>query len=135
MEQKNTENIKETPLRMVSQKGMVALLTMFATMTVMQDGAELHFEERKKGEVPSVHDENFEVKEYYPEGLYLVIKTTKEDDTFGYLEDFLGSVGNYMTSDDPDDLDDDEYIEYEFRLTDKIDEATHKLTALTPPDE
>lgn len=135
MEKNMDNNIVETQLNVVTQQGFVALLAMFATMTVMQDGAELHFEERKKGEVPSVHDENFEVKEYYPEGLYLVIKTTKEDDTFGYLEDFLGSVGNYMTSDDPDDLDDDEYIEYEFRLTDKIDEATHKLTALTPPDE
>ena len=128
-------NIKETPLRVVSQKGMTALLAMFATMTVMQDGAELYFKEIKKGECPSVHGPNFEVKEFYPEGLYLFVNTTKSDDTYGYLKDFIEFVGNYMTSDDPEEVDDDELITYVFRLTDKIDETTHKLIELTPLDE
>ena len=127
--------IKETPLRVVSQKGMTALLAMFATMTVMQDGAELYFKEIKKGECPSVHGPNFEVKEFYPEGLYLFVNTTKLDDTYEYLQDFIEYVGNYMTSDDPEEVDDDELITYEFRLTDKVDETTHKLVKLTPPAE
>lgn len=128
-------NIKETPLRVVSQKGMAALLAMFATMTVMQDGAELYFKEIKKGEKPSIHGPNFEVKEYYPEGLYLFINAAKSDYAYSYLQDFIGFVGNYMTSDDPEEVDDDEFITYEFRLTDKIDETTHKLVKLTPLDE
>ena len=128
-------NIKETPLRVVSQKGMVALLAMFATMTVNQDGAELYFKEIKKGEKPSIHGPNFEIKEYYPEGLYLFVNTTKSDDTYEYLQDFIEFVGNYMTSDSPEEVDDDEFITYEFRLTDKIDETTHKLIELTPLDE
>lgn len=40
-----------------------------------------------------------------------------------------------MTSDDPEEVDDDELITYEFRLTDKVDETTHKLVKLTPPAE
>lgn len=128
-------NIKETPLRVVSQKGMVALLAMFATMTVMQDGAELYFKEIKKGEWPSIHGPNFEVKEFYPEGLYLFVNTTKSYDTYGYLKDFIEYVGNYMISDDPEEIDDDELITYVFRLTDKVDETTHKLVKFTPPAE
>ena len=128
-------NIKETPLRVVSQKGMTALLAMFATMTVNQDGAELYFKEIKKGECPSIHGPNFEVKEFYPEGLYLFINAAKSDYAYSYLQDFIGFVGNYMTSDDPEEVDDDELITYEFRLTDKIDETTHKLIELTPLDE
>ena len=89
----------------------------------------------KKGECPSVTGPNFEVKEFYPEGLYLFVNTTKSDDTYGYLQDFIGFVGNYMTSDDPEEVDDDELITYEFRLTDKLDETTHKLVKLTPLDE
>ena len=123
-------NIKETPLRVVSQKGMVALLAMLALMTVNQDGAQLYFKEIKKGEKPSIHGPNFEVKEFYPEGLYLFVNTTKSDDTYEYLQDFIEFVGNYMTSDDPEEVDDDELITYEFRLTDKIDETTHKLAIL-----
>jgi len=128
-------NIKETPLRIVSQKGMTALLAMFATMTVNEDGVQLYFKEIKKGEKPSIHGPNFEVKEFYPEGLYLFINTTKSDDSYGYLQDFIEYVGNYMTSDDPEEVDDDEFITYEFRLTDKVDETTHKLVKLTPLDE
>lgn len=133
--EKNKENIVETPLRVVSHKGMVGLLAMFATMTAMGDDVELHFEERKKGEVPSVHGPNFEVKEYYPEGLYLVVSMAKEDNAYGYIENFIEFVGNYMSSDDPEEVDDDEAITYEFRLTDKLDEMTRELVKLTPPDE
>lgn len=123
-------NITETHLRVVSQKGMIALLAMLATMAVNEDGAQLYFKEIKKGEKPSIHGPNFEVKEYYPEGLYLFVNTTKSDSAYGYLQDFIEFVGNYMTSDDPEEVDDDEFITYEFRLTDKIDETTHKLAIL-----
>ena len=87
-------NIKETPLRVVSQKGMAALLAMFATMATNQDGVELYFKEIKKGECPSIHGPNFEVKEYYPEGLYLFINAAKSDYAYSYLQDFIGFVGN-----------------------------------------
>ena len=124
------KNIKKTPLRVVSQKGMTALLAMLATMAVNEDCSQLYFKEIKKGEKPSVHGPNFEVKEFYPEGLYLFVNTTKSDSAYEYLQDFIEYVGNYMTSDDPEEVDDDELITYEFRLTDKIDETTHKLAIL-----
>lgn len=135
MEKNKSNDIVETPLNVVTQQGYVALLAMFATMAYNEDEAELYFKEVKKGEVPSIYGADFEVKEYYPEGLYLVVQTTKEARTFDYLQDFLGFVGNYMSSDDPDDVEDDVYITYDFRLTDKLDETTHKLAELTPSDE
>lgn len=71
----------------------------------------------------------------YFTGLYLVVSTTKEDNAYGYIENFIEFVGNYMSSDDPEEVDDDEAITYEFRLTDKLDETTRNLVKLTPPDE